>query len=60
MKTTLKQLVTAVLLTAVLVILLCGAYPLAVWAAGQTLFPDKANGSLITDKDGIVRGSSLL
>ena len=48
------------LLTAVLVVLLCGAYPLAIWAGAQAFFPRKANGSLIVDRDGTVRGSALL
>ena len=60
MKTLLIELRIAALLTLVLVVLLCGAYPLAVWAGGQLLFPAKANGSLITDRAGVVRGSALL
>jgi K+-transporting ATPase ATPase C chain len=42
------------------VVLLCGAYPLAVWVGAQTLFPARANGSLVVDRDGTVRGSALL
>jgi K+-transporting ATPase ATPase C chain len=49
-----------VLLTLVFAVLLCGAYPLAVWAAGQALFATKANGSLVTDGSGVVRGSALI
>ena len=60
MKTFLTEIKTSLLLTLVFAVLLCGAYPLAVWAGGQALFADKANGSLITDPDGTVRGSSLL
>jgi K+-transporting ATPase ATPase C chain len=60
MKTLLLELKSFVLLTLVFALLLCGAYPLAVWAGGQLLFPAKANGSLITDKAGTVRGSQLL
>ena len=60
MKTFLAELKTAALLTLVFAVLLCGAYPLAVWAGAQALFSAKANGSLITDKDGTVRGSALL
>ncbi|MCX6956250.1 MAG: K(+)-transporting ATPase subunit C [Verrucomicrobia bacterium] len=60
MKTFLSELKTSVLLTFVFAVLLCGAYPLAVWAGGQALFADKANGSLLTDADGTVRGSRLL
>jgi K+-transporting ATPase ATPase C chain len=60
MKTFFLELKTSLLLTLVLAVLLCGAYPLAVWAAAQALFADQANGSLVTDKDGTVRGSLLL
>jgi K+-transporting ATPase ATPase C chain len=60
MKAFLLELKASVLLTAVLVVLLCGAYPLAVWAGAQLLFPAKANGSLLTEPDGTVRGSALL
>ena len=60
MKTFLHEIKTSLLLTLVLAALLCGAYPLAVWAGAQALFPAQANGSLITDADGTVRGSLLL
>jgi K+-transporting ATPase ATPase C chain len=60
MKTLLTELKTSVLLTLVLAGLLCGAYPLVVFAGAQAFFADQANGSLITDKDGTVRGSTLL
>jgi len=60
MKTLFNELKTAVLLTLIFAGLLCGAYPLAVWAGAQALFADKANGSLVMDKDGTVRGSRLL
>jgi K+-transporting ATPase ATPase C chain len=60
MKTLLVELKSAVLLTIVFAVLLCGAYPLAVWAGAQAFFADKANGSLVVDKAGVVRGSRLL
>jgi K+-transporting ATPase ATPase C chain len=60
MKTFLLELKTSVLLTLVFAVLLCGAYPLAVWAGAQALFPGQANGSLVTDASGTVRGSLLL
>jgi K+-transporting ATPase ATPase C chain len=41
-------------------IILCGVYPLVVFAAGQLLFPHQANGSLLRDKSGAIRGSELL
>jgi K+-transporting ATPase ATPase C chain len=60
MKTFLSEFKTSLLLTLVFVVLLCGVYPLAVWAGAQALFPAKANGSLVVDPDGAVRGSALL
>jgi len=42
-----------------LAVLLCGVYPLLVWAAGQALFPREAGGSLVRVQ-GSVAGSSLL
>jgi K+-transporting ATPase ATPase C chain len=60
MKSLLAEFKTSLLLTLVLVVLLCGAYPLAVWAGAQLLFPAKANGSLLAGPDGTVRGSALL
>ena len=60
MKILLSELRTSLLLTLVFALLLCGVYPLAVWAGAQALFPSQANGSLITDATGTVRGSTLL
>ncbi len=60
MKTILIEIKTAVLVTAVFAVLLCGVYPLAVWGGAQLLFPAKANGSLVTDASGAIRGSALL
>src|SRR5471032_2618935 len=60
MKTILSEIKTSVLVTLVFAVLLCGAYPLAVWGGAQLLFPAKANGSLVLDAPGTVRGSALL
>jgi potassium-transporting ATPase KdpC subunit len=49
-----KEMRTAVLCTLVLVVLACGAYPLAVWGIAQAVFPWKANGSMV------VRGSHVV
>jgi K+-transporting ATPase ATPase C chain len=51
---------TSIVATLVLAVLCCGVYPLVVWALSQALFHDKANGSLLTDKDGKVIGSRLI
>jgi potassium-transporting ATPase KdpC subunit len=50
----------AIASTIVLAIVCCGLYPLVVFGIAQGLFRDKANGSLILDNDGTVRGSKLL
>ena len=41
-------------------VILCGLYPLVVYGTAQLLFPHQANGSLLMDKSGAVRGSALL
>jgi len=50
----------AVVSTLVLAAVCCGLYPLVVFGIAQVAFHDKANGSLIVEKDGTVRGSKLL
>src|SRR6185312_8640419 len=50
----------AVMSTLVLAVVCCGIYPLIVFGIGQLAFSDKANGSLIVDKQGTIRGSRLL
>lgn len=60
MKTLLHELRTSLLLTALLAALLGGAYPVLVWGTAQLLFPAAANGSLVREADGTVRGSALL
>lgn len=43
----------------VLGVVLCGIYPLVVWAIGQIAFPHQADGSLV-ERNGKVIGSSLI
>jgi K+-transporting ATPase ATPase C chain len=50
----------AVVSTLVLTVVCCGLYPLVVFGIGQALFHNKANGSLIMDASGTIRGSRLL
>jgi potassium-transporting ATPase KdpC subunit len=50
----------AVVSTFVMTVVCCGLYPLIVFGISQALFRDKANGSLVIDPDGTVRGSKLL
>ena len=60
MKAFLTEIRGAVIATLMLAVVCCGIYPLVVFGIGQTLFHDKANGSLIVDKDGTIHGSRLL
>src|SRR5512137_1908054 len=60
MKDLFSQIRCAALATLTLAVVCCGLYPLVVFGISQALFRDKANGSLILDKGGSVRGSKLL
>lgn len=60
MKALISELRPAIAATLVLAAVTCGVYPLVVTGIAQAAFKDKAHGSLITDKDGAVRGSVLL
>jgi K+-transporting ATPase ATPase C chain len=55
-----KNLLIAVLMTAVTTLLFGVAYPLVVTGLAQLLFPAQANGQLVTNKDGVVIGSAIL
>jgi potassium-transporting ATPase KdpC subunit len=56
----LSELRQAIFATLALAVVCCGLYPLLVFGIGQVLFPAKANGSLIVDAGGVVRGSRLI
>ena len=60
MKTFFSEIRGAVFVTLMLAVVCCGLYPLMVFGIAQAAFPHKANGSLIVDKAGTVRGSTLL
>jgi K+-transporting ATPase ATPase C chain len=60
MKALITELRSAIMATLVLALVCCGLYPLVVYGISQIAFAHKANGSLITAKDGTVRGSELL
>ena len=55
-----RQILPAVLMVVVLTVI-CGlAYPLVVTGVAQAAFPDKADGSFVTDAGGNVVGSGLI
>jgi potassium-transporting ATPase KdpC subunit len=60
MKELFSELRGAVMSTLVLAMVCCGIYPLVVFGISQAAFHDKANGSLIVEKDGTIHGSKLL
>lgn len=60
MKTFFLELRASIMAVVVLAIVCCGLYPLMVYGLAQLLYPAKANGSLITDASGTIRGSELL
>ncbi len=60
MKDLFSEIRGAIMATLVLAVVCCGIYPVVVWGIAQAAFPDKANGSLITDAKGNVVGSKLL
>lgn len=60
MKRFVSHIRSALLATLVLAVVCCGLYPLIVYGIGQALFPTEANGSLIVDASGTIRGSRLL
>jgi K+-transporting ATPase ATPase C chain len=60
MKRLLSELRGAIMATLTLAVVCCGIYPLVVFGISQALFRDKANGSLIVDSSGNIRGSELL
>jgi K+-transporting ATPase ATPase C chain len=60
MKRLFAELRGAIMSTLILAVVCCGIYPLVVFGISQALFRDKANGSLIVDSSGTIRGSQLL
>jgi potassium-transporting ATPase KdpC subunit len=60
MKTILTELGRSLVATLFFAVVLCGLYPLIVYGVSQLLFPNQANGSLLLDRSGEVRGSALL
>ncbi|MGA2029078.1 MAG: K(+)-transporting ATPase subunit C [Verrucomicrobiota bacterium] len=60
MKNLFAEFGRSIVATIFFAVILCGVYPLVVFGAAQLLFPHQANGSLLVDKSGAIRGSELL
>jgi K+-transporting ATPase ATPase C chain len=60
MKNFFAGLRSAVLVTIIFAVVCCGIYPLVVFGFAQIFFHNQANGSLIVDSAGVVRGSRLI
>ena len=60
MKTILTEFGRSIVATLFFAVLLCGLYPLVVFGVSQLLLAHQANGSLLVDRSGAVRGSALL
>lgn len=60
MRTLVAEFVRSVIATLFFALIVCGIYPLIVFSLGQVMFPHQANGSLMVDKSGIIRGSRLI
>jgi len=59
MKPWLAEFRTSLLAVPALAVILCGLYPVIVWALAHGLFPSRADGSLVV-RDGEIRGSNLI
>src|SRR5580658_8051261 len=59
MKEFFSQLRGAIMATLVLAVVCCGIYPLVVYGLGRA-FAEKADGSIIVDSKGVIRGSKLI
>ena len=60
MKNLFAEFGRSIVATIFFAVILCGVYPLIVFGAAQIFFPHQANGSLLVDKPGAIRGSELL
>ncbi len=56
----LKTLSKSIFLLTVLVVIVCGIYPFALWIIAQSVFPFQANGSLLLGFDNKPMGSKLI
>ena len=60
MKNIFIEFIRSIAATLFFAVILCGLYPLVVFGVSQLLFPRQADGSLLVDRSGVVRGSALI
>ncbi len=60
MKNIFAEFGRSIVATIFFAVICCGVYPLVVFGAAKLLFPHQADGSLLVDKSGAIRGSALL
>ena len=60
MKNLFAEFGRSIVATIFFAVILCGVYPLVVFGAAKLFFPHQADGSLLVDKSGAIRGSALL
>jgi potassium-transporting ATPase KdpC subunit len=60
MKSFIAEIGRSIVATIFFAVIVCGAYPLIVYGVGRALFRHQADGSLLVDKSGAVRGSELI
>jgi len=60
MKNLIIEFGRSIVATIFFAVIVCGLYPVVIYGLGQVMFSHQANGSLMLDKSGAVRGSELL
>jgi len=60
MKNLIIEFGRSIVATIFFAVIVCGLYPVVIYGLGQVMFSHQANGSLMHDKSGAVRGSELL
>ncbi|HEV2320261.1 MAG TPA: K(+)-transporting ATPase subunit C [Verrucomicrobiae bacterium] len=60
MKAIISEFGRSIAATIFFALIVCGVYPLVVFGLGRVMFTEQANGSLLIDNCGRVRGSKLL
>lgn len=60
MKNIIIEFGRSIVATIFFAVIVCGLYPVVIYGLGQIMFSHQANGSLMLDKSGAIRGSELL